>query len=177
MTKTSRLVTARYELSSGANNLALGVGAGYNNISGSNNIFIGNGAGANETGSNFLYIDNSNTSTPLIKGDFENDTLTVNGSMTVTGALTADVINDTSGNRFIRRDANTGAIHIGQNSMVFDDASGAVGNGRDIMSSSVGQIQIGKNSQIRLRLSVMSMCQTQPRMRALQTGVMWIVLH
>ena len=91
-------------------------------------------------------IDNSATTTPLIKGDFSANELTVNGSMTVTGALTADVINDTSGNRFIRRDATTGAIHIGQNSMVFDDASGAVGNGSDIMSSSVGRIQIGKST-------------------------------
>ena len=29
--------------------------------------------------------------------------------------------------------------------MVFDDAAGAIGNGSDIMSSSVGRIQIGKN--------------------------------
>ena len=40
----------------------------------------------------------------------------------------------------------TGAVHIGQNSMVFYDSSGAIGNGTDIMASSVGQIQIGKQS-------------------------------
>ena len=130
----------------GASNVALGYKAGAANQTGSGNVFIGSGAGANETGSGTLYIDNTDTATPLIKGDFSANELTVNGSMTVTGALTADVINDTSGNRFIRRDATTGAIHIGQNSMVFDDASGAVGNGSDIMSSSVGRIQIGKST-------------------------------
>ena len=30
--------------------------------------------------------------------------------------------------------------------MVFDDSSGSVGNGTDVMSSTVGKIQIGKNS-------------------------------
>ena len=38
----------------------------------------------------------------------------------------------------------TGAVHIGQNSMVFYDSAGPIGNGKDIMASSVGKIQIGK---------------------------------
>ena len=46
----------------------------------------------------------------------------------------------------IRKDSTTGAIHIGRNSMVFDDAAGSIGNGTDIMSSTVGLVQIGKNS-------------------------------
>ncbi len=46
----------------------------------------------------------------------------------------------------ISKDSTTGAIHIGETSMVFDDSSGSVGNGTDIMSSTVGKIQIGKNS-------------------------------
>ena len=137
---------ALYNNTTGSSNVAIGHLAGYSNVTGSNNVFIGNRAGLNETGSNTLYIDNSDTDTPLIKGDFVANELTINGSMTVTGSLTADVINDTGGNQYIRRDAATGAIHVGQNSMVFDDASGSIGNGRDIMSSSVGQIQIGKNA-------------------------------
>ena len=40
----------------------------------------------------------------------------------------------------------TGAVHIGQNSMVFYASAGAIGNGQDIMASSVGKIQIGKQS-------------------------------
>lgn len=56
-------------------NTGIGTEAGYNNIAGSGNIFIGYRAGYNETGSNKLYIASSNTSTPLIKGDFSNQTL------------------------------------------------------------------------------------------------------
>jgi hypothetical protein len=73
-------------------------------------------------------------------------TLTASGSTTISGILTADTIKDSSGDAVIRRDSSTGAIHIGTNSMVFDDAAGSIGNGTDIMSSSEGKIQIGKNS-------------------------------
>jgi hypothetical protein len=51
-------------------------------------FFIGFEAGFNETGSGKLYIDNSNTTTPLIYGDFSADALTVNGSLTATGNIT-----------------------------------------------------------------------------------------
>ena len=60
-----------------------GRGSSYHNKSG--NIFIGYQAGYNETGSNKLYIDNSNTATPLIHGDFSTDAITINGALTVTG--------------------------------------------------------------------------------------------
>ena len=43
----------------------------------------------------------------------------------------------------------TGAVHVGQNSMVFYDSEGIVGQsfgGKDIMASSVGKIQIGTTS-------------------------------
>jgi hypothetical protein len=45
------------------------VGAGQS-ATGNGNIFIGYNAGSYETGSNKLYIANSNTSKPLIYGDF-----------------------------------------------------------------------------------------------------------
>jgi hypothetical protein len=54
----------------GVCNTFLGVDAGALNTTGSGNVFIGHKAGYNETGSNKLYIDNSDTSTPLIYGDF-----------------------------------------------------------------------------------------------------------
>ena len=56
---------------SGSSNTSLGFETGANNLTGSGNVFIGYQAGYNETGSNKLYIDNSNTSTPLIHGDFD----------------------------------------------------------------------------------------------------------
>lgn len=55
---------------SGSSNTAVGYEAGKNNILGSNNIFLGNQAGFGETESNKLYVSNSNTTLPLIYGDF-----------------------------------------------------------------------------------------------------------
>ncbi len=63
----------------GNNNTAIGVDAGFNN-SGSGNVFLGFSAGRNETGSNTLYIDNSSTATPLIKGNFSANTFHINGT-------------------------------------------------------------------------------------------------
>jgi hypothetical protein len=132
--------------STGSNNVNLGHQAGYSNTSGSGNVFIGYQAGYSETGSNKLYIDNSNTSSPLIYGDFDANSVTINGDATVTGTLTADTIQNSSGNNVIRYDSTNEAVHIGQNSMIFYDAAGSIGNGTDIMASSTGKIQIGRNS-------------------------------
>ncbi|MEK7813010.1 MAG: hypothetical protein AAB296_04550, partial [Candidatus Desantisbacteria bacterium] len=81
--------TAGYNNTEGAFNTFLGYGAGHNNITGNNNLFLGYNAGYSETGSNKLYIDNSDTTNPLIWGDFETDGVKINGSLTVTGPLTA----------------------------------------------------------------------------------------
>ena len=66
---------------SGNNNVAVGNGALFYNTTGSSNVAIGHEAGMNETGSNKLYIDNSNTTSPLIWGDFGSNTLAVNGNL------------------------------------------------------------------------------------------------
>ena len=47
---------------------------------------------------------------------------------------------------YVRKDNATGAVHIGTNSFEFEDAALSTSNGRDIMSSSVGKLQIGKQS-------------------------------
>jgi len=74
-----------YSNTSGSNNTAIGFNAGYSNT-GSGNVFIGYRTGYNETGSNKLYIDNSNTTTPLIYGEFDKDYLKFNAdSVRVTG--------------------------------------------------------------------------------------------
>lgn len=57
-------------LKTGSNNTAIGVESGYNLTNGSGNVFLGYKAGYNETGSNKLYIANSETNPPLIFGDF-----------------------------------------------------------------------------------------------------------
>ncbi|MBN2858449.1 MAG: hypothetical protein JXN63_08615, partial [Candidatus Delongbacteria bacterium] len=76
--------SSRY-LKSGNYNTSLGVESGYSNETGSRNVFIGYRAGFSEAGSDKLYIDNSNTSDPLIYGEFDNDSLQINGDLNVTG--------------------------------------------------------------------------------------------
>ena len=53
----------------GSQNTSIGSYAGYNNT-GSRNVFLGYAAGYSAVGSDQLYIANSNTTTPLIYGDF-----------------------------------------------------------------------------------------------------------
>lgn len=74
---------AGYSSTTGGTNTAIGFEAGYLNSIGTGNVFIGHQAGYNETGSNKLYIDNSNTTTPLIYGDFSTDEVTINGALVV----------------------------------------------------------------------------------------------
>lgn len=73
--------------STGNANTALGRFAGVNKTTGSANVFLGYGAGPATAlaVSNSLYINNSASNTPLIKGDFGATTLTFNGSVTTTG--------------------------------------------------------------------------------------------
>ena len=61
--------------------VSLGYSAGYSGAD--YGVFIGYNAGYNETGSNKLYIENSNSTTPLIYGEFDNDILRVNGELQV----------------------------------------------------------------------------------------------
>ncbi len=64
----------------GNKNTYIGVAAGMN-ATGDSSVFIGYNAGFNETGSQKLYIENSNSSNPLIYGEFDNDQVVVNGSI------------------------------------------------------------------------------------------------
>ncbi len=70
----------------GSINVFLGNRAGMNN-QGFGNIFIGDRAGEFESGNDKLYIDNTQTNTPLIHGDFTNDLLSINGRLFVNGSI------------------------------------------------------------------------------------------
>jgi hypothetical protein len=91
-----------YNDTTGGNNCFFGTRAGYLNASGNSNCFFGYNAGQNITGSGNicigastgplvgdgdvnqrLYIDNNTTSTPLIYGEFDNDLLQINGTLTM----------------------------------------------------------------------------------------------
>ena len=69
------------QLTTGGYNVIIGYNAGSSLASGTGNIFIGKQAGGQETGSYKLYIDNSNSTTPLIWGDFANDLLRFYGNV------------------------------------------------------------------------------------------------
>jgi recombinational DNA repair protein RecR len=75
----------------GSNNIAYGAETLHDNLTGSGNVAIGYQAGYSETGSNKLYIENSNSTTPLIYGEFDNDLLRVNGNLDVQGGKTVNV--------------------------------------------------------------------------------------
>lgn len=64
----------------GANNTFIGFQSG-RNCTGANNILIGTRAGFAETKSNVLIIENSDSSTPLIYGEFDNDKVQINGAL------------------------------------------------------------------------------------------------
>ena len=68
-------------ISTGEGNVFMGEYAGYNCETGSYNVFLGSRAGYNETGSDRLYIDNSDTINPLIYGEFDNDLVRINGDL------------------------------------------------------------------------------------------------
>lgn len=64
-------------MTTGNTNVAIGADALSSNVTGSGNIVIGHNAGFSESGSNKLYIANSNTATPLVYGDFSTKYLAV----------------------------------------------------------------------------------------------------
>lgn len=74
-----------YYTEAGAKNVSIGFGAGSGTgattTNGTGNVLIGNRAGYYETGDNKLYIANSNTTTPLIYGEFPTSTPAYGGKL------------------------------------------------------------------------------------------------
>jgi hypothetical protein len=64
----------------------IGRNAGGTNVN-NDSVMIGHQAGSQETGTNKLYIENSNSTTPLIYGEFDNDLVRINGDLEVTGDI------------------------------------------------------------------------------------------
>ncbi|MBT3424033.1 MAG: hypothetical protein HN921_12580 [Bacteroidetes bacterium] len=83
----------------GSNNVIIGysAGKGTSSHSKSGNIFIGYQAGFNDTTDNKLYIENSNSSSPLIYGDFSTNLVRVNGTLDVNNAYQFPATDGTNG--------------------------------------------------------------------------------
>ncbi len=136
---------ALYYNSTGSNNTVIGYKAGYGawNKSQSGNILIGYQAGYNEIGSNKLYIENSNSSSPLIWGDFANDSVRVNGTLDVTSKTITPLIQITTGaaNGYILTSDTAG-------NATWQAPSGGSDNdwtvsGNDLYSTPTGNVGIG----------------------------------
>lgn len=120
----------------GSNNISLGFQAG-RQASGSNNVFLGYQAGYNELGSNLLYIENSDSASPLIWGDFANDLLRFNGSVAIAtlpqnDTLSRVLVSDTDGNLHWRDDTTLRDNHE------FPSYPASAGDGGDITNAYFG---------------------------------------
>lgn len=72
---------AGFNNTTGGSNTFVGMYSGVDNTTGSGNVFLGYSVGLNKTGSNKLYIDNSDTTSPLIYGQFDNAIVRINGRL------------------------------------------------------------------------------------------------
>jgi hypothetical protein len=92
--------SAGYDMTTASDNVIIGQGAGVGLSSGSGNVWIGYNAGpvhlppglSAGSVSNTLYIDNSQTNTPLIHGNFSTDQLTLNGHVAVAIGTTTSTV-------------------------------------------------------------------------------------
>ena len=125
---------ALHNNTTGNNNTTLGDESGFENITGSGNVFLGYKAGYNETGSDKLYISNSNTASPLIYGDFSTGEIKINGDLKVGNLLDANGVN------MIRKVGNV--VHIGANSVTIEDSTTTT-SGKDEIGSTINDLQIG----------------------------------
>ena len=117
----------------GSNNTATGYRALFNTL-GSGNVALGFSAGSNETGDNTLYIANSDTSNPLIYGEFDSQKLTLNGATTVNGTTTVNSVDDDeftdalSGIKTHTGDSDASGVY-GENIVSDDYGTGVHGRG------------------------------------------------
>ncbi len=91
----------------GSNNTIIGYEAGMGTAlhDKSGNVFLGFKAGYNDTTDNKLYIENSDSSTPLIWGDFANDTVRINGTLDIAGVYHFPGVDGTS-SQFLQTDGS-----------------------------------------------------------------------
>lgn len=68
---------------SGNTNTAIGRESGFSNTVGNGNLFLGFQAGYSETGSSKLYIANSNTTQPIVYGDFSANFVSIGNNITL----------------------------------------------------------------------------------------------
>ena len=83
-----------YSNITGNTNTSIGNQAGFSSL-GSGNVYLGYQSGYQETGSNKLYISNTSTTTPLIYGEFDNNLVVINNTLSAT-TISANTISATT---------------------------------------------------------------------------------
>ena len=137
------------------NNTALGYFAGNAVYGGSGNVFLGYSAGSNENGSNKLYIANSNTDNPLIKGDFSAATLNINGALTATSVAKSGG----TSSQFLMADGSTSST-TSLDIIPLDDISNEInGQNSRFLPKYQGQ-KITINNPLRLLVTINGIIQT-----------------
>ncbi len=129
---------------SGSNNTIIGYNAGHgqNLHSKSGNVFIGYEAGKFEQGNNKLYIDNSNTSSPLIGGDFSTNNVNLNGTVNISGQLNANnrlELTDRDATGFV----GSGSIEMGNNLRI---------DGNEIITNEKGTLHLQNDNNGNLKV-------------------------
>lgn len=127
-------------VTSGSDNVYLGYYAARNNSTGSRNVCIGYKAGQHESGDYKLYIEPSNSSSPLIYGEFDNDLVRINGTLNSTGNITG---ND---DLFLNQGSQSFAIIPNPtNNYVHIDIQGATHSSDNIV---IGEIGAGSDNHV-----------------------------
>ena len=99
------------DTTTGRDNSFFGAGAGLLN-NGDANVFVGVNAGFNEMGSHKLYIANTNTTTPLIYGEFNNGFVGINGALGVGTTVLMDKLHVKNGNLRIEQTAANAVLNF-----------------------------------------------------------------
>ena len=126
---------------SGLGTVSSGTITSSGNLEANGSIIIGS---ANITESELETIDGVTAGTVMA-----NKAIIVDNNKNIAGfnvvssnTIKTNTIQDTNGDRFIYKDTTNDIVHIGNDSMLFFDSSTY---GKDIMASSTGNIQIGRN--------------------------------
>lgn len=103
--------------SNGDYNTCIGFGAGGESSSGSGNVYIGHHVGWGMENNNKLFIDNTDTFTPLIWGDFAQDQLKFNGKVGIGYGFgnfptTAGSVNVSNYNLFVKGGILTEEVRV-----------------------------------------------------------------
>ena len=147
---------SNYFNQNGSYNTTIGYSAGFGSAlhSSSGNVFIGYNAGYYEMGNNKLYIENSDSNTPLIGGDFAADEVYINGTLRITGGSPANgkiLTSDASGNASWQENAAPTKLNdltdasFDGSSLFVGDSAGFSDNGTDNNNTALGRNALYSN--------------------------------